>query len=261
MFHAGEVALVLTGTNPCAIIFYRLILSDYGSAHYNNVMSPWYERHRTFLNEQGFFVEFVDHPVYVKKGEDTLVFRNFGIIKNLNSSKIDLVNKVFSNQRVPISFFWSEDETVTINDMTECLAFKATCYGDQTSGTAVEYYFQFPEQAPGGADMCSSSCLDIRPAIDPADANALGEHFFLCYRAMSALGYLIQFHLWHASDWPDDAIARAWWAACGKDMATFDKWMDERDGAIDCRAVDNDRLDSIIGLVFEMPDYQCLLWR
>ena len=255
LFRGGEVALVLTGTNACAELFHPFCRSDYGSEYYKKVLLPWYDRHRTFLKEQGFFVKFIDHPVYVKKGEDIMTFRNFGIIGNSNSSKSQLVYKVFTNQRIPISFFWSTDEAVTIHDIVECLSFRTTRVGDQTSGSGVEYIFQFPEQVFGGAEVCCSSCLEMRPAIDPADANALGEHFFQCYCAMSALGFSIQLYLRHASDWPDDAIARAFWAACGKDSATFDKWMKrDKDGPLCWSASLLERLDGIIDLVYEMPD-------
>lgn len=139
LFHGGEVALVLTGTNACAVLFHPHCLDDYGPAYYRNVMSPWYDRHRTFLNEQGFFVEFIDHPVIIQRGVlDTLQFSNVGIIKNSNSQKIDLVNRVFSNQRTPVSFFWSDDEAVTMHDMMECYAFRTTHEGDQASGSNVE---------------------------------------------------------------------------------------------------------------------------
>lgn len=82
----------------------------------------------------------------------------------------------------------------------------------ETGGLPVSYYFQFPKQVFGGdSSVCCSKCFDFTGHVEPADANAAGEHFHQCYTAMTKLGFLIddEFVLsWQETKSDDEVLAK-----------------------------------------------------
>jgi hypothetical protein len=252
-FRGGEIALVLFGVNACVLCIHPGFVDNYGPEYYKNVMSPWYDRHKTFLSEQGFTVEYIDHPVFVSGQSLMLDYGGAAVFMNSNSPKIDLVTQIFKNKRGPAPFLWSGEEMVTWHDMMDCFSFKTTREGDQASGSGAEYHFQFPRQVFGHGEVCCSPCLEIKTLVDPLDADALGEHFHKSYSAATKFGFYLELVIQHQQDWPDDALARAWWAACGRRKATFDEWINEENGALYvCPRLGNDKFNRIIHLVHEM---------
>lgn len=254
LFRGGEVALVLARANACAILKHRGCRREYGPEYYAKVLEPWYNKHMEFLNEQGFVVEYIDHGVFVSGHPSLNDYGGAALVKDIRSPKIELVNKIFTISRIPLPFLWREEEAVTWQNMVDCISFAQTREGSQESGSAVEYYFQFPKQVFGGdANVCCSSCTELKFVVDPEDATALGEHFHQSYEAMAKLGFPIQFGVMHQEDWPDSALAKAWYAACGKKIDTFKKWMRQEDSGILFK-LDGHTKDHIIDLVYEMPD-------
>lgn len=101
--------------------------------------------------------------------------------------------------------------------------------------------------------MCCSPMFEHNFIVDPVDAKSLGQHFFKSYQALAKLGFPIEFVLLHQEDWPESALAEAWWAAAGRDMKTFRKWILEKDSPILCR-LDRASKDRLIDAVYELQD-------
>ena len=250
LFLAGEVALVLAGANACTLVNHFGFLPKYSSEYYAKVLAPWYGTHQEFLNQIGFFVEYLDYPVLVLDDSSGIVdIGNAAIIWDSNSPKSRLINGIFWGERHAIP-------VVPWREAMDCFYFKPTRNTDDGQNQfLVKYYFEFPKQVFGGdSNVCCSPCLEFKFLIDPVDANAVGQHFFLCYKALTKIGFLLEFVLNNQMERSDDVLAKAWWAACGKDKTTFEKWVVEEKGAIFfnedlSRAKKNRVIDLVHGMV------------
>lgn len=241
LFMAGEVALVLARANPCALLSsFPRHKADYGFEYYSKVITPWYKAHKEFLNQQGFFVEFIPHGVFVSDrpcqclgngkeeacGELANMAWRVGLIKDIRSPMIGLVNTVFTNVRFPTLEEWTEAETsITWKQMMQSLFIAQTREGTQEEGSNVCYNFQQPKQVFGDEDVGYSPCFSSSFLVDPEDGALSGDHFHRCYKAMSSIGFPITLAICHKEDWPVSAIAETWWAASGKNTDTFEKWI------------------------------------
>ena len=137
-----------------------------------------------------------------------------------------------------------------------CFYFKPTRPGDsRRHGFAVQYHFEFSKQVFGGdSNVCCSPCLEFKFLVDPVDANAVGQHFWLCYKALIKIGFKLEFVLNDQMERSDDVLAKAWWAACGKDKTTFEKWVVKEKGAIFFN-LSRDKKDRVIDLVSGMAGW------
>jgi len=250
LFLAGEVALVLARANPCAVLsnFRKQHTKEYGVEYYRNVIAPWYGAHQEFLNEQGFYIEFLFHAVFVADrpcqcptngldqpcGEQLLTMAvGAALVKDVRSEKIGLVDKVFGTERSSFLKDWTEEEkAVTWNDMMKCTFIAQTREGIVETGSEIHYYFQYPKQIFGDVQVCCSPAFSSTFLVDPQDATALGEHFYLCYTAMAAIGFPITLAIIHNDDWPVSAIADTWWAASGNNLGKFLDWIRNKTGIV-----------------------------
>ena len=271
MFLAGSVALVLAGANACVLCTGHYFTEEYGSTYFADVLSPWYTKHMDFLSDNGFFVEFISHEVYVadlpcdcmsyngKPCGELFDFAKGGaaLVKDIRSPKIELVNKVFMQQRPIFLKSWKDDgKRVVQQDFLDCISFRrAHVETDIETSSVIRYLFQYHKQVfPGEASVCCSPCLSLELPLDPGDANVMGEHFRKCYQSLAAVGLLVELCIIHVDDWPDEAFAEAWWAAAGKDMHTFQKWISENNTPLSPR-LDSRRLIRVVSLVLSEMDH------
>lgn len=192
LLRAGRVALVLARANPCALLNNKPDRQDeFGPIYYSSVLGPWYEKHKEYLEDLGFTVEFIDDPVYVIGPAGLIDYGGAALLQDKTSDKNELVNKIFHATRTPFCFTWSEEETVTWKDLDGCLSYKPTKMGNQATGSNVSYYFKYSKQVFGGEELCCSPIYHSK-IIHPSDAKAVGDHFHKCYKAMLTLGFPIK---------------------------------------------------------------------
>jgi hypothetical protein len=268
-FLGGSVALVLAGANACAFCTGHYFTEEYGAAYFANVLTPWYTKHMDFLSEKGFFIEFISHEVYVADrpcscrsyngkpcGElYDLARGGAALVKNIRSPKIELVNKVFVEERPIFLKSWKGDgERVVVQDFLNCISFRRA--HDKTNpetSSIIRYLFQYQKQVFPGEYVCCSPCLNVELPLDPGDANAMGEHFRKCHQSLAAVGFLVELCIVHVDDWSDEAFAEAFWAATGKEMHTFQKWITENNTPLSSQlGALGRRLNRVWSLVFAM---------
>lgn len=255
---SGEVALVLARVNAAAILNRPTMhTSRFGRAYYNNVISPWYEKHKDFLNQEGFYVDFIDHDLFLADcfcscieedgtpcGKLAFQARGAALLKDVRSPKLALVDKVFAVPRPPTLDDWNEVDSVNYQDMMDCISFVAQEDLDDETRTAVQFVFDYPGQVYGCEDVCCSPCFRLRFDILAKDAAPLGTYFRKARRAMAAIGFPISMDMRHQEAWPDVAIGKAWFAAAGS-INVFTQWL-ENDALPFVVRVDEDRRDRII---------------
>lgn len=105
----------------------------------------------------------------------------------------------------------------------------------------------------GGENVCCSRMYEYLFTVDKHDANSVGEHFRKSHEAMAKIGFSIQLGIIHQEDWGPSAVAKAWWAAAGRDMDLFREWMTDDDGPILVK-LDNAGKQQVVDIVFELPD-------
>lgn len=146
----GVAALVLARVNPCAIFDDGWTYKPaYGPKLFNLVIEPWYEKHKAFLNEEGFVIEYMNRPVLVDDGESLRDYGETTLIKDMRSSKTDLIAKVFDDLRTPILSLWTVKDAVTWKDVADCMVFRPSSCRLLEDGSSVVYFFRFPSQALG----------------------------------------------------------------------------------------------------------------
>lgn len=269
LFTAGHVALVLARGQPCALLGHDRFRHQphyYADCYFKHVLSPWYEEHKTFLNEEGFYMEVIEHGVFLsdspcpclKNGKLCGNPADFGsgavLIKDTRSSKIELVNKVFCTERSTNEDTWGDGETVSYEDFKSCTCFAPTA--GETGNEArsyVTYVFEFCSQVFGedADDLCCSQCFYFENYIAPEDATALGKHFHGCYKAMSSVGFYIGLDVLQQEGWPDESLAELWFAAAGENINTFNTWI-ENELALCVRIDDKERMASIVARIREL---------
>lgn len=238
-FRSGEVALVLMGVSPCALIInYRYW--TYGQEYYAVVLHPWFVRHQEFLVEQGLDVELINHEVYclghlcgcLDADGNTcgkladIAQGGCALVKNTRSPKINLVNEIFTKERSEDPKEWDEEEQVSVKDLVECLSFPLGQDTAQLTPFAeVTYQFEFPNKIFGGhaKDYCCSPCFKIKHVIDPADALGLAEHYAKAVDAMDSIGFKLVMSVVGQGDWPDEALAKMWYVISGRDMQLMEE--------------------------------------
>jgi len=173
------------------------------------------------------------------------------LVNDTRNPKIGLVNMVFNKARPPFQEMWGDKDDACLQDMVECLYFWQSKPGDQLSGSNIDYYFEYPSQIFGDTQACCSYCSRIRYLVDPADAPAAGEHFYKCRERMASIGFApIQFSVMHQDDWPDDALANAWWAVTGKNTDVFERLCEGGGTILVC--VSDERLKRIIARIRDL---------
>jgi hypothetical protein len=62
---SGDVALVLARANSSALLSNIRHQQSYsfGGIFFEQFLSPWYRKHQEFLNQEGFYMEFIHHDV------------------------------------------------------------------------------------------------------------------------------------------------------------------------------------------------------
>lgn len=266
-FRAGEIAMVLARANPCVFVNNDRF-PFFGEAYYNEVISPWYEKHREFLCEQAFNVEFISHGVHVKdqfcpcvKEDGTpcgnlqdFAVKGAVLVTDMRSPKIELVNKVFHTMRSQKVEEWDEGDDITMEDMIECLSFSLEKSGEmELDRGALTYSFAYPNKIFGREDddYCCTQCFKGQHVIDPKDATNLAEHFVRAQKAMASIGFEIGFDLQNQEDWPDAEIARLWLHVAEGSFEVLDSWFEDNSMPFAVR-VGSDRVEHIMELAHEV---------
>lgn len=267
LFLAGQVALVLARAIPCPLLghdstrFQPRVYSEY---YFKEAVSPWYEKHKAFLNKEGFYIERINHGVFLsdrpcgclQDGELCGDPADYGfgavLVKDTHSLMIGLVNKVFCTERSRNVDEWDEEETVSHDDLVSCTTFVPTTKATMATGSYVSYPFEFSSQIFGvdGHELCCSQCFYFENNVTPEDVIALGKHFHGCYEAMFKIGFYIALDVIHQKDWSDESLADLWFAAAGANIDTFNTWI-EKSLAI-CVRVQDERRDRIVERVRDL---------
>jgi hypothetical protein len=273
LFISGEVALVLARINACALLTNGRCSEEYGYEFYRKVLSPWYTKHMALLSSEGFFLALITHGVFVSDHQCQCssphcvelvdcVRGEAALFKDTRNAKNDLVNKLFEGKRSIYLIDWEEEDkkAFTFSDLNSCLCLPQARRATVETGTNINYFFQHSKQVfEGATGICCSPCFRFPLAIDIGDATAVGDHFHRSFDGLAKMGFLIELSVVHIEDYPDEALAEMWYAASGKNSATFHKWIDSgtvlhTERALLAKFLSEVRLNRVVALVDELAN-------
>lgn len=265
LFISGEVALVMARGTTCAALTNAITCTPlFSLEYYKRVLKPWFERHKDFMQDQGFAIDLVKHGVFCAdrpclcdspycQGLFDAVGGSFikgggaALFRDVRSSDNDLVEKVFMEERSSELEEWTEEEKkVKWRDYTRCISFPAAkTRNDPDTGSTVYYAFEFPSQVFGSADVCCSPALKLRFSPGKEDAVVLGKHFRKCRDAMTAIGFPIDMDIKHPENWSDETIAVVLGSVAGN-FDTLEEWVEDDTVPVDF-CVGHGRYSSVMG--------------
>lgn len=172
------------------------------------------------------------------------------MFKNLNSPKIDIVNKVFVEK--------AHDE-VSLNDFLGCIAFpipREWTVTEVEHGRQLKYFFsQKPGILFGDDTLCCAPSFIVLGSFGGTAARDIGRHFWKCYQAMKKIGFEIEFRLEIDENdkdlWSDEDFAVVCLESAGEDFDRLLDWLAEAtaDFPIQVHMEEIDRYSAIMSIL------------